>query len=163
VSTRQSYSVWKKIVTTFSPEGGPLASRESVVDNAENAPFAVALHLRSPAGLFARANGPDADQTALLARICTDHGPFDATVSVGPVLELTPAVKSAGVGFVSEVVVELICAHTNEVAVNDTLAEMVQRLGDPDAVQPCATAAAGAAQKTISKARPLFIWTGAPL
>ena len=150
-------------MTTLSAEGAPLASRALVVDSAAKAPFTVVLHLRSSARLFALANGPDADHNALLARISSDHGPFDASVSVGPALVLNPAVKSAGVGFVSDVVVELICAHTKSVAVSDTLAEMAQLPGAPWTVQVCAMPIAGTVEMISNAQAVRFILTGALL
>jgi hypothetical protein len=146
----------------LSPEAAPLLIVASLVETAEKTPFDAMLHLRSAVGLLTLANGPDADHTGVAARIWIDHGPFDAIVSVGPVLELKPAVKSAGVGLVRIVEVELICAHTNEVAVIDTVEEMMQPPA-PIALQICANVVAGAAETTIINDRtPIFISPGAP-
>ena len=84
----------------------------SLVVSGANAPPADRLHFRSPAGLLARAGAPGdvfvAVQVALAARMCSIHGAFALTVSVGPVVALNPASKSAVVGAVSDVEAALI-------------------------------------------------------
>ena len=59
---------------------------------------------------------------------------FALTVSVGPVVELKPASKSAVVGAVSDVELALICKRTTRPAVMLTLPGWVQLAGLPAAV-----------------------------
>jgi hypothetical protein len=62
------------------------------------------------------------------------HGAFALTVSVGPVVVLNPASKSAVVGAVSAVEPAVICSRTTRPAVIETLPGWVQLSPEPVAV-----------------------------
>jgi hypothetical protein len=103
----------------------PVTRFTSLVVSALKAPFDAVLHIKSAAGLFVRAGAPAdvlvAVQTAVDARRCSVHEAFALTVKVGPVVELNPASKSAGVGAVRAVEAALIWSLTTRPAVIDTL------------------------------------------
>jgi hypothetical protein len=88
-------------------------------------PPAAVLHLKSPAGFVVRAGAPGdvlvAVQNEPDERRCNVHGALALTVSVGPVVELNPASKSAGEGAVSAELPALICRRTTLPAVIVTL------------------------------------------
>jgi hypothetical protein len=79
----------------------------SVVVSATKDPPEAVLHLRSAAGLLARAGAPGevfvAVHVAAAACRWTVHEALALTVRVGPVVALNPASKSAGVGAVNGV------------------------------------------------------------
>jgi hypothetical protein len=115
----------------------------SLLVRAANVPFEAVAHLRSVAGLFARAGAPGdvvvAAQLAVDERMCSTQAALALMVSVGPVVALKPASKSEGVGDVSAVDAALICKRTTRPAVMDTLPGTPQLAGAPDAVH-CAYA-----------------------
>jgi hypothetical protein len=96
--------------------------------------------------LVVRAGAPGevlvAPQNAVDDRMCSVHAAFALTVSVGPVVALNPASKSAGVGAVSEVDPAVICSRTTRPAVVDTLPARLHVPPAPDAVH-CARAVTG--------------------
>jgi hypothetical protein len=90
----------------------PVTSVTSLVVSATKGPVESLLHVRSPAGLLARAGAPGevfvAVQVAATARRLRVHDALALTVSVGPEVALNPASKSAGMGAVSGVETALI-------------------------------------------------------
>ena len=90
----------------------PVMRFTSLVVNDTNDPFEAVLHLRSAAGLVVRAGTPGevfvAVHVAAAARTDSVHEALALAVSVGPLVELNPASKSAGVGAVSAVEPALI-------------------------------------------------------
>lgn len=110
----------------------PVNILASLVVRAEKAPFEARLHLRSPAGLLVRAGAPGAVfvavHTAEDARRWSLQAAFALTVSVGPVVALKPASKSAVVGAVSAVEPVLNCSRTTRPAVITTLPAAPQLL-----------------------------------
>jgi len=125
----------------------PEARVASVVVSWTNGPPGLVLHLRSPAGLLARAGAPGdvviAVHTAVDDLTWSLQAALALTVSVGPVVELIPASKSAAVGAVSVVEVALSCILITRPAVIDVLVATVQLAGPPDAVH-CPMARPGA-------------------
>jgi hypothetical protein len=101
------YSVWKYNVVALLAVADPVTRVTSPVVSAAKAPFDAVLHFRSAAGLVVRAGAPGevfvAVHSAEDARRWRVHAAFALTVSVGPVVELKPASKSAGSGAVSGV------------------------------------------------------------
>jgi hypothetical protein len=108
------------------------------VVRALNVPFEAVLHFRSAAGLVVRAGAPAevlvAVHSAADARTWSVQAAFALTVIVGPVVELKPASKSAGVGAVSAVDPALTCTLTTRPAVIETLPGRLQLPGAPVAV-----------------------------
>jgi hypothetical protein len=90
----------------------PVTRFTSLVVSEINDPFEAVLHLRSAAGFVVRAGAPGevfvAVHVAAVARRESVHAALALTVSVGPVVALNPASKSAGVGAVSAVEPALI-------------------------------------------------------
>jgi len=107
VSDVQAYLVWKNRVVALLAVAGPPTRLASLLDSAAKEPFAAVLHLRSAAGLVAHAGAPGdvlvAVHVAEAALICSVQAELALTVSVGPVVALNPASKSAGVGAVRAV------------------------------------------------------------
>lgn len=140
------YSVWKYKVVALLAVAEPPASRTSVVARALKVPFDAVLHFKSAAGLVVRAGAPGevlvAVQRAADARMWSVQAAFALTVSDGPVVELNPASKSAGVGAVSAVDPALTCSLMTRPAVIETLPGKLQLAGAPLAVH-CAAAIEG--------------------
>ncbi len=111
-----------------------------------NVPFDAVLHFKSAAGLVVRAGAPGevlvAVQSAADARMWSVQAAFALTVSDGPVVELNPASKSAGVGAVSDVDPALTCSLITRPAVIEMLPGTLQLPGAPLAVH-CAAAIDG--------------------
>jgi hypothetical protein len=101
------YRVWKYSVVALLAVADPVSRVTSPVVKAEKAPFDAVLHFRSAAGLVVRAGAPGAVfvavQSAEAARRWRVQGALALTVSVGPVVALSPASKSVGVGAVRAV------------------------------------------------------------
>jgi hypothetical protein len=99
VSSVQSWSVWKYSVVALLAVADPVTRLTSVVVSAAKDPFEAVLHLRSAAGLLARAGAPGevfvAVHVAAAARRWSVHAALALTVKVGPVVALKPASKSA--------------------------------------------------------------------
>jgi len=112
VSRVQSYSVWKYSVVALLAVAVAVTRLASLAVSAANPPLDEVLHSRSDDGLFVRAGAPGevfvAVHVAAAARMCSAQGAFALTVSVGPIVALKPASKSAVVGAVSEVEPALI-------------------------------------------------------
>src|SRR5437773_11693506 len=107
----------------------------SLVVRAAKDPLGAVDHMRSAAGLFARAGSPGevlvALQTAVAARMCSVHGALALILSDGPAVALVLASKSSGVGAVSDVEPALICSRTILQAVIATLPGTPQLAGAP--------------------------------
>jgi glyoxylate carboligase len=138
------YSVWKYKVVALLAVADPVNKVTSPVVNAAKVPFEAVLHLRSAAGLLVRAGAPGevfvAVHVAAAARRLSVHDALALTVSVGPVVALKPASKSAGVGAVNGVDAAGICSLTTRPAVMDTVPGMPQLSGAPLAWHCCADA-----------------------
>jgi len=132
VSSIQEYNVWKWRVVEVPAVAPPVTRLAFEVVNATNGPPGLVLHNKSAAGLSVRAGAPGevfvAVHSAVEDRRLSAHDAFALIVSVGPVVELRPASKSAVVGAVSEVEDALTCSSTTRPAVIDT---SPGRLHDP--------------------------------
>jgi hypothetical protein len=137
-------------VVTLLAVAAPVVKLMALVVSALNGPVETLLHFRSPAGLVARAGAPGdvfvAVQNVAPERMLRVNAAFALTVRVGPVVELKPASKSAGVGGVSAVDAGFICSKTTRPAVIETVPVLLQVPGAPFAVHGVVCAAAGGAR-----------------